>query len=60
MWEVNMEKIDLLITLTAHENDANNVIIAFTMGMNARSLVGKHFRGLPIQALVSCVVIGGF
>ena len=35
MWEVNMEKIDLLITLTAHENDANNVTIAFTMGMNA-------------------------
>ena len=30
-----MEKIDLLITLTAHENDANNVTIAFTMGMNA-------------------------
>ena len=30
-----MEKIDLLITLTAHENDANNVTIAFTMGLNA-------------------------
>lgn len=26
---------DLLITLTAHENDANNVTIAFTMGMKA-------------------------
>ena len=30
-----MKKIDLLITLTAHENDANNVTIAFTMGVNA-------------------------
>ena len=30
-----MEKIDLLITLTAHENDANNVTIAFTMGLKA-------------------------
>ena len=30
-----MEKIDLLITLTAHENDENNVTIAFTMGLNA-------------------------
>lgn len=33
--EVNMEKIDLLITLTAHEKDANNVTIAFTMGLKA-------------------------
>lgn len=31
-----MEKIDLLITLTAHEKDANNVTIAFTMGVKAR------------------------
>ncbi len=26
---------DLLITLTAHENDENNVTIAFTMGLKA-------------------------
>jgi len=33
----NMEKEnpDLLITLTAHENDENNVTIAFTMGVKA-------------------------
>lgn len=31
-----MENItDLLITLTAHENDENNVTIAFTMGVKA-------------------------
>lgn len=30
-----MENIDLLITLTQHENDANNVTIAFTMGIQA-------------------------
>lgn len=30
-----MEKIDFLITLTSHERDANNVTIAFTMGLNA-------------------------
>jgi len=30
-----MKKIDFLITLTAHENDANNVTIAFTMGLQA-------------------------
>lgn len=30
-----MEKTDLLITLTAHENDENNVTIAFTMGGKA-------------------------
>lgn len=30
-----MENIDLLITLTKHENDANNVTIAFTMGLKA-------------------------
>lgn len=30
-----MEKVDLLITLTAHENDENNVTIAFTMGLKA-------------------------
>lgn len=28
-----MTKTDLLITLTAHENDENNVTIAFTMGV---------------------------
>ena len=28
-----MSKTDLLITLTAHENDENNVTIAFTMGV---------------------------
>lgn len=30
-----MEFADLLITLTAHERDANNVTIAFTMGVKA-------------------------
>lgn len=30
-----MQNIDLLITLTAHEKDANNVTIAFTMGAKA-------------------------
>lgn len=30
-----MEKIDFLITLTAHERDENNVTIAFTMGLKA-------------------------
>lgn len=30
-----MDNIDLLITLTQHERDANNVTIAFTMGLNA-------------------------
>lgn len=29
------KETDLLITLTAHENDANNVTIAFTMGAKA-------------------------
>lgn len=30
-----MKQADLLITLTAHERDANNVTIAFTMGVKA-------------------------
>ncbi|RSK26121.1 hypothetical protein EJF36_04090 [Bacillus sp. HMF5848] len=30
-----MNYADLLITLTSHENDANNVTIAFTMGVKA-------------------------
>lgn len=30
-----MDNIDLLITLTQHEKDANNVTIAFTMGLQA-------------------------
>src|SRR5690625_3804935 len=30
-----MKYADLLITLTAHERDANNVTIAFTMGVKA-------------------------
>lgn len=30
-----MSYADLLITLTSHENDANNVTIAFTMGTKA-------------------------
>jgi len=30
-----MSHADLLITLTAHENDESNVTIAFTMGMKA-------------------------
>ena len=30
-----MSETDLLITLTAHENDENNVTIAFTMGVKA-------------------------
>ena len=32
-----MHNIDLLVTLTQHERDSNNVTIAFTMGMNAAS-----------------------
>ncbi len=30
-----MNNIDLLVTLTQHERDSNNVTIAFTMGLNA-------------------------
>ncbi len=30
-----MHNIDLLVTLTQHERDANNVTIAFTMGLKA-------------------------
>ncbi len=30
-----MKNIDLLVTLTQHERDANNVTIAFTMGLKA-------------------------
>lgn len=30
-----MKNIDLLITLTQHERDSNNVTIAFTMGLKA-------------------------
>lgn len=30
-----MKNIDLLITLTAHEKDSNNVTIAFTMGVKS-------------------------
>ena len=30
-----MDNIDLLVTLTQHERDANNVTIAFTMGLKA-------------------------
>lgn len=30
-----MDNIDLLVTLTAHERDSNNVTIAFTMGWQA-------------------------
>lgn len=30
-----MDNIDLLVTLTQHERDSNNVTIAFTMGMVA-------------------------
>ncbi len=30
-----MENIDLLVTLTQHERDSNNVTIAFTMGLRA-------------------------
>lgn len=30
-----MNSVDLLITLTAHERDSNNVTIAFTMGLKA-------------------------
>ncbi len=30
-----MHNIDLIITLTQHERDANNVTIAFTMGLTA-------------------------
>ena len=34
-----MKKIDFLITLTAHENDANNVTIAFTMDMQIKLIL---------------------
>ena len=30
-----MKEINFLISFTSHENDANNVTIAFTMGVNA-------------------------
>lgn len=30
-----MDKIDLLVTLTHHENEANNVTLAFSMGLKA-------------------------
>ncbi len=30
-----MDNIDLLVTLTQHERDSNNVTIAFTMGLKA-------------------------
>lgn len=30
-----MNNIDLLVTLTQHERDSNNVTIAFTMGLKA-------------------------
>ena len=32
---VLMDNIDLLVTLTQHERDSNNVTIAFTMGRHA-------------------------
>ena len=33
--EEDMNNIDLVVTLTQHERDSNNVTIAFTMGMTA-------------------------
>ncbi|HEY9582596.1 MAG TPA: DsrE family protein [Savagea sp.] len=41
-----MDKIDLLVTLTAHERDSNNVTIAFTMGWKAAQ------KGLKTELLL--------
>lgn len=40
-----MNNIDLLVTLTQHERDANNVTIAFTMGLKAAQ------RGLDVELM---------
>ena len=41
-----MENIDLLVTLTQHERDSNNVTIAFTMGLKAAQ------KGLDVQLVL--------
>lgn len=41
-----MENIDLLVTLTQHERDSNNVTIAFTMGLKAAQ------RGHDVQLIL--------
>lgn len=41
-----MNNIDLLVTLTQHERDANNVTIAFTMGLKAAQ------RGLDVELML--------
>lgn len=41
-----MNNIDLLITLTQHERDSNNVTIAFTMGLKAAQ------RGLDVELML--------
>lgn len=41
-----MENIDLLVTLTQHERDSNNVTIAFTMGLKAAQ------KGLDVQLML--------
>lgn len=45
---------DLLITLTAHERDANNVTIAFTMGIKAR----EKLHACAIMLLSDAVALG--
>lgn len=41
-----MNNIDLLVTLTQHERDSNNVTIAFTMGLTAAE------RGLDVELIL--------
>lgn len=41
-----MKNIDLLVTLTQHERDSNNVTIAFTMGLKAAE------RGHSVELLL--------
>nr|WP_300004065.1 DsrE family protein [Tissierella sp.] len=41
-----MQNIDLLVTLTQHERDSNNVTIAFTMGLKAAQ------RGLDVELML--------
>lgn len=41
-----MNNIDLLITLTQHERDSNNVTIAFTMGLKAAQ------RGYDVELIL--------
>jgi len=49
-----LSQTDLLITLTAHERDENNVTIAFTMGVNALGK-GHHTEILLLSDAVHLV-----